>query len=212
MFLSSTLTERLYMALFKKKDKKKEEKEKPQKKPIEIWYTEDGTKIGDDGYPMTSVRTKMHNIWNGYFIYAMILLVWGLACTLIGWFSGETFTDWELRATGGWEYNGYRVATLARIEALVCLWTAVAGVIINFKGFSWMYDRADAKFLNGLMYALLGISIAIELVALFMIHIISPACLVSIVLIAMTIVTMKQVEEERHSLKKAKRFRKEVKK
>ena len=55
MFLSSTLTERLYMALFKKKDKKKEEKEKPQKKPIEIWYTEDGTKIGDDGYPMLSL-------------------------------------------------------------------------------------------------------------------------------------------------------------
>ena len=41
------------MALFNKKDKQKKEKEKPQKKPLEIWYTEDGTKIGDDGYPMT---------------------------------------------------------------------------------------------------------------------------------------------------------------
>ena len=37
------------MALFNKKDKQKKEKEKPQKKPLEIWYTEDGTKIGDDG-------------------------------------------------------------------------------------------------------------------------------------------------------------------
>ena len=82
------------------------------------------------------------------------------------WFSGETFTDWELRATGGWEYNGYRLATLVRIEALVCLWTAVAGVILNLKGFAWMYDRASNGFVNGLMYALLGISIAIELVAL----------------------------------------------
>ena len=61
------------------------------------------------------------------------------------------------------------------------------------------------------MYALLGISIAIELVALFMIHIISPACLINIVLIVMTIITMKQIDEERPSLKKAKRFRKEVK-
>ena len=65
------------MALFKKKDKKKEQEEKPQKKPLEIWYTEDGTKIGDDGYPMTQLRTKMHNIWNGYFIYAIFLLIWG---------------------------------------------------------------------------------------------------------------------------------------
>ena len=203
------------MALFKKKDKKekkKDQEEKPQKKPLEIWYTEDGTKIGDDGYPMTQLRTKMHNIWNGYFVYAIILLIWGLACTLMSWFSGETFTDWELRATGGWEYNGFRVATLARVEALICLWTAVLGVIINFKGFAWMYDRQDPKFLNIFLYALLGLSIAIELVALFMIHIISPACLVNIVLIAMTIVTMRQIDEERPTLKKAKKFRKEVKK
>ena len=199
------------MALFNKKDKQKKEKEKPQKKPLEIWYTEDGTKIGDDGYPTTPLRTKMHHVWNAYFIYAMILLDWGLACTLLGWFSGETFTDWELRATGGWEYNGYRLATLVRIEALVCLWTAVASVILNLKGFAWMYDRASNGLVNGLMYALLGISIAIELVALFMIHIISPACLINIVLIVMTIITMKQIDEERPSLKKAKRFRKEVK-
>ena len=44
-----------------------------------------------------------------------------------------------------------------------------------------------------------------------MIHIISPACLINIVLIVMTIITMKQIDEERPSLKKAKRFRKEVK-
>lgn len=200
------------MALFKKKDKKekkkKEQEEKPEKKPLITWYTEDGTKIGDDGYPMTSLRTKMHRIWNAHFIYAMILLIWGLACMLLGWFSGETFTDWELRATGGWEYNGYRVATLVRVEALICLWTAVAGVIINLKGFAWMYDRRESRLLNILLYAFLGLSIAVELVALFMIHIISPCCLINIVLIAMTIVTMKQIEEERPTLKKAKKFRK----
>lgn len=200
------------MALFSKKENKKEEKDKPQKKPIEIWYTEDGTKIGDDGYPMTPLRRKMHNIWNAYFIYALILVIWGVGCTVGSYFSGETFTDWELHTTGGWEYNGYRMATLMRIEALICLWTAVAGVILNLKGFAWMYDRHSAGFVNGLLYAVLGLSIAIELVSLFMIHLISPACLINIVLIAMTIVTMKQIEEERPTLKKAKRFRKEVKK
>lgn len=200
------------MALFKKKDKKeKKSEDKPQKKPLEIWYTEDGTKIGDDGYPMTPLRSKMHNIWNGYFIYAIILLIWGLACTIVPYLSGETFTDWELHTSGGWEWNGYRLPTLMRIEALICLWTAVAGVIINLKGFSWMYDRGSAGLLNGLLYGILGLSIAIEVVVLFMIHIISPACLVNIILIAMTIITMKQIEEERPSLKKAKRFRKEVK-
>ena len=50
----------------------------------------------------------------------------------------------------------------------------------------------------------LGISIAIELVALCMIQITSLACLVNIMLIAMTIVTMKQIDEERPTLKKAK--------
>ena len=48
------------MALFNKKDKQKKEKEKPQKKPLEIWYTEDGTKIGDDGYPMTPLLSLIH--------------------------------------------------------------------------------------------------------------------------------------------------------
>ena len=32
----------------------------PEKKPLVINYDADGVRIGDDGYPMTPARTRMH--------------------------------------------------------------------------------------------------------------------------------------------------------
>lgn len=198
------------MALFSKTDKK-EDKEKPQKKPLEIWYDADDVRIGDDGYPMTPTRKKMHNIWNAYFIYAIVLLVWGCACMVLAYFTGETFTDWELVASGGHEVNGIQLGTVMRVEALVCLWSAVAMVVLNFKGFAWLYDRQESTFFKGLFYGLGIVSVVMEIAFLALSHLPSPACLINIVFIVITILAMKQVDEERPTLKKAKKVRKEVK-
>lgn len=198
------------MALFKKKDNKNEE-EKPQKKPLEIWYDANDVRIGDDGFPMTPTRKKMHNIWNAYFIYAIVLMVWGCACMVLAYFTGETFTDWELVASGGHEVNGIQLGTVLRVEALVCLWSAVALVVLNFKGFAWLYDKQESTFFKGLLYGLGIISVVMEIAFLVLSHLPSPACLINIVFIVLAIVTMQQVKEERPSLKKAKKVRKEVK-
>ena len=195
------------MALFKKEDKK----EKLQKKPLEIWYDADDVRIGDDGYPMTPIRKKMHNIWNAFFIYAIVLLVWGCACMVLAYFTGETFTDWELVASGGHEVNGIQLGTVMRVEALVCLWSAVALVVLNFKGFAWLYDKQESTFFKGLLYGLCIVSVVMEIAFLALSRLPSPACLVNIVFIVFAVLSMQQVKEERPTLKKAKKVRKEVK-
>ena len=195
------------MALFKKEDKK----EKLQKKPLEIWYDADDVRIGDDGYPMTPIRKKMHNIWNAFFIYAIVLLVWGCACMVLAYFTGETFTDWELVASGGHEVNGIQLGTVMRVEALVCLWSAVALVVLNFKGFAWLYDKQESTFFKGLLYGLGIVSVVMEIAFLALSRLPSPACLVNIVFIVFAVLSMQQVKEERPTLKKAKKVRKEVK-
>ena len=195
------------MALFKKEDKK----EKLQKKPLEIWYDADDVRIGDDGYPMTPIRKKMHNIWNAFFIYAIVLLVWGCACMVLAYFTGETFTDWELVASGGHEVNGIQLGTVMRVEALVCLWSAVALVVLNFKGFAWLYDKQESTFFKGLLYGLGIVSLVMEIAFLALSRLPSPACLVNIVFIVFAVLSMQQVKEERPTLKKAKKVRKEVK-
>lgn len=197
------------MALFKKKEKA--EKKKPEKQPIEIWYDADDVRIGDDGYSMTPVRSRMHNIWNGYFIYAAICAVWGCVCMVSAWFTGETFTSWELTTTGGMMINGIQLSLVLRIEALICLWTAVISVVLNIKGFHWMYDRDESTLFRVLLYGLLAISVVIDVVAMVVVHVLSPACTTSIIYILMTYFTMKKIEEERPTLKKAKKVRKEVK-
>ncbi len=198
------------MALFKK-NKKKEAKEKPQKKPLEIWYDANDVRIGDDGYPMTPIRQRMHTIWNAFFIYAIVLLVWGCACMVLAYFTGETFVDWELIATGGHTVNGIQLGTVMRIEALVCLWSAVAMVVLNFKGFAWLYDKQESAFFKGLLYGLGIVSVIMEIAFLALPHLLSPACFVNIFFIVFAIITMKKVKEERPTLKKAKKVRKEVK-
>lgn len=192
----------------KKKSKEKQPKEKPQKKPIEVWYTEDGTKIGDDGYPMTPIRTRMHNLWNGYFIWAILCVVICIVCIVVSYLQGQQFTDWELIASGGNTINGYETATLIRIEGLLALWTAVAAVIVNLKGFQWMYDNAGVSVLNGLLYAGLGIGIVLELVALIFIHIPDPLSILNICLVAFTLYTMKRTEEEKPTLHRPKKHHK----
>ena len=45
---------------------------KPERKPHIVWFDADGVEIGDDGYPMTRIRTRMH--------FAFLLRVEGLLC------------------------------------------------------------------------------------------------------------------------------------
>ncbi len=197
------------MALFKKKEKTEEEK--PQKQPLEIWYDANDVRIGDDGYPMTPIRTRMHHLWNGFFIYAAVCAVWGCVCMVSAWFTGEQFTSWELTTAGGAQINGIQLSLVLRIEALVCLWTAVISVVLNIKGFHWMYDGDDSTLFRVLFYGLLAVAVVIDVVALAMIHLPSPACTVTIIYVLITFFTMKKVEEERPTLKKAKKVRKVVK-
>ena len=51
----------------------------------------------------------------------------------------------------------------------------------------------------------------VEIAFLVLTYLPSPACFINIVFIVLAILTMKQVKEERPTLKKAKKVRKEVK-
>ena len=46
--------------------------EKVEKKPLYIHYDKEGNRIGDDGYPLTPKRHRLHNTYNAIFIWSLI--------------------------------------------------------------------------------------------------------------------------------------------
>ncbi len=198
--------ERLRMA-----KKKEEKKQAPEKAPLVTLYDKDGTKIGDDGYPMTPVRSKMHTLFNAYFIWMLVMIVICIACIICSYLQGQEITSWELIYSGGNHYNGYSVATILRIEALLCLITAFLGLLINLFGFGWLYDKRSPR-LAQVSLAVIGVaSLACEIAALATIHLPEVVSIVNLVLIVLTFTTMRAVDEERPTLKKAKVARKVIK-
>lgn len=127
---------------------KKTKKQKPapcqrgfaSRPPQEKRFDAQGRRIGDDGLPMTKIRTRAHRLLNGFFVWGALA---GLLCagfTVLATFQGQELSSWELIAEGGAYRNGFSVATLLRFEALFCLAVAIAAVAIHLYGFSWLYD------------------------------------------------------------------------
>lgn len=139
--------------------KKQTGKEAPEKKPLVIKYDKDGNKIGDDGYAMTSVRKRMHTMFNVYFIWAVVAAVLGCLCTIFSYAQGAEYASWELVASGGNQFAGFDVSFLLRMEALMCLYTALTSLVAHFWGFRWFYDRQSETRLKVLLGFIVGGSI-----------------------------------------------------
>ena len=188
---------------------------KPERKPHIVWFDADGVEIGDDGYPMTRIRTRMHRLFNALFVWAIIAVLIGIFCTVFAYAQNQEFflvgnLDVEMR--GGTQLNGFDFAFLLRVEGLLCLFTALLSFCANFIGFNWMYDKRSPRAIMSII-AVIGIgSILYELAALLVVHVPDPVSVVNIVLAALVFTTMAAVEREKPTLKKAKRVTKVIKK
>lgn len=192
---------------------------KPEKPPLIVNYDRDGVRIGDDGYPMTPVRSRMHHTFNAMFIWGIVCALGGAACAIIAYAQGQQFGGFEgdfatfdIETYGGNMINGHSVATILRIESIVLMASAVLSVIINIQGFRWFYDRKPATMCGTLMGILAIASIAWQVAFISMTGFPDPATLVTLVLLVLLVAFMRQVVIERPSLKKAKIARTEVKK
>lgn len=191
----------------------------PEKKPLYIHYDKEGNRIGDDGYPMTPCRNRLHQTLNVIFVWAIICAVAGAGCAILAYAQGQQFGGFEgdfstfdLVVYGGNMINGYSVATLMRIEAVLLIFTGIFGTAINIQGFHWLYDKKTPTFLFVVMCLVGIVGIIYEGLLLSTVGIPDPASIITIVLLILIAVFMKQVSDEKPTLRKAKVVRTEVKK
>ncbi len=202
-----------------KKQKKQKPLDKPlnndapvKREPLVVYYDENGTKIGDDGYPMTPVRKRMHTLFNICFFWGVIVLVWALFCCVFSYFQNQDYSFYELVATGGTQLNGWDLAFLLRMEALFGLFSGVLLFPLNLFGFRWFYDGESSK-KTKIVLAILGLgSLAFLIASIVAIGMPSPISLGNILLVAACLYSMGAVTVERPTLKKAKPASKVVKK
>lgn len=120
-------------------------------------YDENGVRIGDDGYPMTKARMRLHRLYDCYFFYMLIALLVGVGLIVLSLFQGQQITEWELVWYGGTQFNGLSLATVLRAEALYLMFVVAISLFSNMKGMAWMYDKGPEKpvkitiFLSGIV-------------------------------------------------------------
>lgn len=184
--------------------------DKPRK-PEVILYDKQGNKLGDDGLPMTKTRRRMHRIFDAWFIYLFVMLVAALAFMILGYLQGAQYTDWNLVQQGGNQLNGWDLAMLFRLEALLCLFTAVFSALINLFGFRWFYDSKPVGSVI-VMFLVLGLAcIGYTVFGFTAVQSPEPVSLITLCFILVTFTTMKAVDAERPTLRKPKIGRREVK-
>ena len=184
--------------------------DKPRKKQV-IQYDKEGNVLGDDGFSMTRTRKRMHRIFDAWFIYIFVMLVAAFALMLLSYQQGAQYTDWNLVQKGGNQFNGWDTALLMRMEALLCLYTAVFSALINFFGFRWFYDRKPIGLVYGMFIALATVCIGYFVFGMLYVNSPEPLSLVNLCFILITLLTMNAVKAERPSLRKPKIGRREIK-
>lgn len=184
--------------------------DKPRKKEV-ILYDKQGNKLGDDGLPMTPTRKRMHRIFDAWFIYVFVMALGALVLMILAYLQGAQYTDWNLVQQGGNQINGWDAAMLLRLEALLCLFTAVFAALINLFGFRWFYDRKPVGSAIVMMLVLGVACIGYLIFGIAAVGSPEPVSLLNLCFIVITWMTMRAVEAERPTLRKPKIGRREVK-
>ncbi|MGI6590783.1 MAG: hypothetical protein ACOX1O_04095 [Eggerthellaceae bacterium] len=184
--------------------KKGRQEEKVERKPIVERYDGEGNRIGDDGLEMTASRTRLHKLLNFCFVWAIVLGIIAIILIVLSYFQGAQYQDWELVARGGNQFNGWDTATLLRVESVFLLVMAVLYVVLNFRGFGWMYDKRRESGLKVPATIILVASAAFLVAAILLAGIPEPGSIINIIVCAMILSTMKKVRREMPHLKKPK--------
>lgn len=194
-----------------KRQREKEEQEalkaakklhKEQQRTIN--YDANGVRIGDDGYPMTKARTRLHRLYDCYFFYMIIALLIGVALIVLSLFQGQQISEWELIWYGGNQFNGWSLANVLRVEALYLMFVVAISLFSNMKGMAWMYDNGSEKALKVTIYLSGGISLIYFVAFTFVVGIPDVASLVTLCMSILNWKFVQDVKFDRKNLKKAK--------
>ena len=173
-----------------------------KKRQIVLRYAEDGTRIGDDGYPMTKARKRLHYTYNALFFLMCGFFVIAAICMINSYFQNQTITEWELKWVGGNMFNGFSVGTLLRIESLFLLFMTAVFLFANQKGMAWMYDRKPKKPVKVTIMLMVIPSALYFIGCAVLVNVIEPVSLVTFILGMLLIKFVADVEREKGSLKK----------
>lgn len=193
-----------------KKPKKQQKTQKAKKKNLvkpefkEVLYDENGYRIGDDGYPMTRARRRMHNVLNGILVGGYLCVVLAVVCMLAAYFQNQSITPTEFIYYGGNEFNGYSVANLLRIESLVIFLIGVVAVMLSHRCFNWLYDDGSKEILTKFIVIIAFLAIGWNLFLVIFVGIADPASVIMGILLVMMHLFMKDVELELPTLKPSK--------
>lgn len=212
---SKTIEDRKKKA-YQKAEKKAEQRarEKAQRKAIEeekkrryqkvLRFDADGNRIGDDGYPMTKARWRLHYLYNGVFIYMIVVFIAAVVMIAASFFQGQQLTPWELVAYGGNQFHGYSTGSLLRIEALYLLFLTALCLFTNIKGMAWLYDGAPIKPVRITTGALGISSICYFFIECSVVKVFDPFSLIASIGAVLMVLFVRAVDQERPNLRKAK--------
>ncbi|MGN0888238.1 MAG: hypothetical protein ACI4UY_05070 [Kiritimatiellia bacterium] len=183
----------------KKMKKKKSKMVKPELD--QVIFDENGYRIGDDGYPMTRPRRRLHATLNAMLIWGYICIVIAVVCVLAAFFQNQSFTPTEFIYYGGNEYNGYSIATLLRFEALCTFIAGLMAIALSHRCFNWLYDKGDDSILAKFYISILVIAGGWNMYLIGFVHLADPATLLLAIFAFSMLWFMVKVKSERRTLR-----------
>ncbi len=183
--------------------KKKGKKKKIVKPDFgQILYDENGYRVGDDGYPMTRCRRRLHRTLDLLLMGGYVCIVVAIVCVLAAFFQNQSITPMEFVYYGGNEFNGVPIANLLRIEALCVFLIGLAVVALSHRGFSWLYDDEEDRRSFTKFYAMVVVLFGgWNAYLLLFVGLIDPLSLTMAVLVGLMVRFVAQVDEERETLR-----------
>ena len=167
----------------------------------ELLYDQDGYRVGDDGYPLTKPRRRLHRLLDALLVFSYICIV--VAVILVVWalFQGQSYTANDFIAYGGNEYKGQNVASLMRVEALVAFTIGFLGIIVSHRGFDWLYDGKDGSAVRWILLGLAALAVGWCAFLFVSVRIIDPVSCVYVLFGLFIFRAMRKVQIERPQLK-----------
>ncbi|AJC12428.1 hypothetical protein JI75_06900 [Berryella intestinalis] len=140
----------------------------------EVLYGDDGLRIGDDGYPMTPMRTAEHRLLDIILIIGYIFVVVAVVLVVLALFQGQDYDTRDFSMHGGAAYKGLNLALLMRCEALVVFVLGLTSVFISHRGFNWLYDNDSLLAVRRCMLIQVALSFAWNVYLWFNVQLVDP--------------------------------------
>ena len=153
-------------------------------------------RIGDDGNYMTKKRIRTHHCLNFFAGWGALSLILTLLFSALAYLQGQTFSQFELIASGGNMISGYYTADLLRIEAAFCFVSGVIFIVLHLSGFIWLYENGR-RVLVTILCAVLGTLSVVWFAFLLSLGIVEPLSFIAFTTMLLFWIFSLQAQKER---------------